>query len=266
MKLNKYLRVAQNTWQENIEYRLNFVMWRIRVMLQLITVYVLWYALLPAGDEVFGYTQSTMLTYVLGTAIVGSFVFSARSHTIAEEVNSGDLSNFLIRPMNYFKYHFARDMGDKGLNIIFSIFEFSLLVLLLRPTLFIQTSPEILLFTVVATCVGVLLFFCCNVLLGMIGFWSPEVWAPRFIFMTLLTFFSGALFPLDILPEGIYRIFEILPFGYMLYFPLKVYLGQIAIGDIWLGLVAGGMWILILFGISKILWKKGLRNYAAQGR
>jgi ABC-2 type transport system permease protein len=264
--MDKYLRVAQNTWQENIEYRLNFLMWRIRVMLQLITVYVLWYALLPAGDEVFGYTQSMMLTYVLGTAIVGSFVFSSRSYSIADEVNSGELSNFLIRPIHYFTYHFARDIGDKGLNIICSFIEFIILVLLLRPQLYVQTSPEILVFTVLAIVLAVFLYFFCNVLLGMIGFWSPEVWAPRFIFMTLLTFFSGGLFPLDILPHKMFEVFQILPFGYMLYFPLKVYLGQIPIGDIWVGLGVSFAWTIILFVISKMLWRIGLKNYTAQGR
>lgn len=266
MHLNKYLRVAQNTWFENLEYRFNFVMWRLRVMLQLITVYALWYALLPVGHQVFGYTQSTMLTYVLGTAIIGAFVFSARSQSIADEINSGELSNFLIRPMSYFQYHFFRDIGDKGLNIIFSIIEFTFLVILLKPPLFIQTNPELILCTIIAVILGILLFFCCNVLLGMVGFWSPEVWAPRFIFMTSLTFFSGALFPLDILPHQIFRFFQILPFGYMLYFPLKVYLGQIPIGDILLGLGISLVWVLILFLISKSLWEKGLKQYAAQGR
>lgn len=263
--MDKYLRVAQNTWQENIEYRLNFVMWRIRVMLQLITVYVLWFALLPAGDQLFGYTQSTILTYVLGTAVISSIVFSSRSFSIGDEINKGDLSNYLIKPMNYFTYQFARDIGDKGLNIIFSIIELTILILLLKPPLFIQTNLELLGLAFLAILLGILLFFCCNLLLGMIGFWSPEVWAPRFIFMTLLMFFSGGLFPLDILPDKIYRIFEFLPFGYMMYFPLKIYLGQLTMSAIMQGLMVSGLWVLILFGIVELIWKKGLKGYAAYG-
>lgn len=263
--MDKYLRVAQNTWQENIEYRLNFVMWRIRVMLQLITVYVLWFALLPAGDQLFGYTQSTILTYVLGTAVISSIVFSSRSFSVGDEINKGDLSNYLIKPMNYFTYQFARDIGDKGLNIIFSIIELTILILLLKPPLFIQTNPELLGLAFLAVLLGILLFFCCNLLLGMIGFWSPEVWAPRFIFMTLLMFFSGGLFPLDILPDKIYRIFEFLPFGYMMYFPLKIYLGQLTMSAIMQGLMVSGLWVFILFGIVELIWKKGLKGYAAYG-
>lgn len=266
LKLKKYWLVAKNTWTEATTYRLNFVMWRLRVILQLLTMYYLWLVILPQGQTLFGYDQSSMLTYILGTSLISAFVIASRTYSVGDEINQGNLSNFLIKPINYFLYHFSRDIGDKAMNISFSIFELSFLFLILQPPLFIQTNIYYLILFFLATAVGIILYFLINFLLGLVGFWSPEVWAPRFIFFVVLTFFAGGLFPLDILPTHIFSIFKILPFGYLLYFPLKIYLGQIAFGDIYLGLLVSCVWTIVFYLIVKFIWYRGLKVYTAYGR
>ncbi|MEK7517914.1 MAG: ABC-2 family transporter protein [Patescibacteria group bacterium] len=264
--MNKYFRVAKLTWDETFIYRLNFVMWRARSILQILTLYFLWASLIPSGTSIFGYNQTSMLTYILGTSLVSSIVLSSRSHAVGDEINSGNLSNFLLRPINYFFYWFARDIGDKTMNIIFAIVELSLLFAILRPPLFIQTESLYLLLTFFAIILALIMYFLFNFLLGLIGFWSPEVWAPRFIFMILLNFFAGGLFPLDILPKFIFSFFQLLPFTYLLYFPIKIYLGQVTIIEIFTGITISLFWTMLLYMIVQYVWKKGLLIYTAQGR
>ena len=116
--MNKYLLVAKNTWYETVTYRFNFVMWRIRVVFQMLTVYFLWLAIIPSNGNFLGYTKPLMLTYILGTSFISSITLASRSYGIGEEINNGNLSNFLIKPINYFLYWFAKDMGDKAMNIL----------------------------------------------------------------------------------------------------------------------------------------------------
>lgn len=264
--MKKYWIVAKNTWEETFIYRLNFVMWRFRTVLSLITVYFLWFSILPKDGIFIGYNQSLMLTYILGTSLVSSVILASRTVAVGEEINEGNLSNFLIRPINYFLYWFAKDLGDKAMNIIFSLGELTILFLVLRPPFFIQTDLKYLFFCFVAIILGVVLFFFFNFLLGLIGFWSPEVWAPRFIFIILLSFFAGSFFPLDILPAPIFNIFQYLPFPYLLYFPLKIYLGQLALNKIFFGLLISITWTFLIYGIVRFVWQKGLKLYAAEGR
>lgn len=264
--MNKYILVVKNTWSEFLTYRLSFVMWRLRNVLQILTLYFLWSSIIPPNASLFGYSHSLMLTYVLGTAIVGAIVFSTRTHEVGDNINSGDLSIFLIRPVNYFGYWFARDLGDKLSNIFFSIIEFILLFLILRPPIFIQTDIVTLLLSVAAIICGTLLFFAIGLLLGLIGFWSPEIWAPRFILFILITFFAGGVFPLDILPQAFLQISTYLPFSYLLYFPIKIYLGQLPLQDIFFGLSICTLWIVAIFFCVQKVWSMGLRAYTAQGR
>lgn len=266
MRINKYFLVARNVWDETLTYRLNFVMWRVRVVLTMLTMYFLWLALLAPGGDILGYTRELMLTYILGTSLINSIVISSRSYEVGDEINNGNLSNFLLRPINYFAYQFARDLGDKAMNIVFSISELTILFLILKPPIFIQPDAGLIMLTLLSSFLGLVMYFFLNFLLGLIGFWSPEVWAPRFIFITVLTFFSGGLFPLDILPKQIFSILSLLPFPYLLFFPLKIYLGHITTVEIIKGIVISCVWVVILWQILKFVWARGLRVYTAYGR
>jgi len=68
------------------------------------------------------------------------------------------------------------------------------------------------------------------------------------------------------LPKAIYSIFVLLPFTYTLYFPLRIYLGQASWSEIGLGLVVSLVWIGILYKITQLVWRRGLRVYTAVGR
>jgi len=266
MVFKKYWLVVKNTFQETLVYRLNLIMWRVRTVLQLLTMYFLWLAVLPKGQIIAGYNQSLMLTYILGTSLLSSIVISSRIQSIGDEINRGDLSNYLLKPFNYFFYWFSKDIGDKAMNIIFSIVELSILFYLLKPPFFVQKDLSFLGLSLLAAIFGLFLYFFFNFLIGLLGFWSPDVWAPRFIFTIILSFFAGGIFPLDILPKQIFSFLQFLPFPYLLYFPLKIYLGKISMQETYFGFLMLFIWIFLLYLIVKFAWERGLKIYTAEGR
>lgn len=264
--LPKYGQVFKISWQEQLVYRLNFVMWRVRNLTALITLYFFWLAVFRERAEILGYSQSLILTYIITAAVLRAIIFSSRTIDVAEEIVRGDLSLYLLRPISYFKYWFTRDVADKVLNIGFTLAEISLIILIFKPPLFFQTSPAFLLAFLAAIALAVILYFFISFLLGLIGFWSPEGWAPRFLFIVSIEFFAGGLFPLDVLPTGLFRLFQVLPFGYLLYFPANIYLGRLSLGQMFVGFATAGFWILVFAYAVYGVWQKGLKIYAAEGR
>lgn len=262
----KYLQIIKNTWSEITTYRLNFILWRLRRVVSLLLIYFLWYALLAVRKQAFGYTQGQMLTYVLVSDIVGSFVFATRTMDVGDEINSGDLSNYLLKPLNYFTYWWAKDVADKAMNIIFSFIEVILIIVLLKPPILIQTNFLYLSLFFISLVLGTILYFYISFLLGLVGFWSPETWAPRFLYFTLNQFMVGALFPLDILPKWLFNLLGFLPFPHLMYLPLKIYLGQLDFLKILTGFGLALFWILVLNRLNLFVWKKGLSVYTASGR
>lgn len=264
--MNIFIQIVKITWAEMMEYRLNFVLWRVRFVMQRLVVYFLWWALFSSRDTFFNYTQSTILTYVLLIGIVATFVTGTRTMGVGELITQGNLSNILIRPINFFSIYIAKDTADKLLNLAFGVVEVILLVVILRPPVFIQTSALPLIFTTIAVGIGIMLFFCYTMMHGLLAFWLPDVWAPRFLSFVMMEFFTGALFPLDILPQPLLTVASLLPFQYFMYFPVKVYLGQLAFGQVIVGLSVGMVWAVVLAVCMSAMWRRGLRLYSSEGR
>lgn len=264
--MRKYYLVARNTWDQTVAYRLSFIMWRFRVFLSLITTYFLWLTLLPHGKVIANYNQPIILTYILGGSILYSIVLSTRVADVAEEITQGNLSNYLIRPINYIAYYFAKDIGDKGMNIAFSLFEITIFFLIVHPPSFIQTNLFYILPFILATLLAICINFSLNMILSFIGFFSSETWAPRFIFYILLGFFSGTMFPLDILPHWLFLFLNALPFSYLIYTPMKIYLGQLSLQNILISLGIAAFWAVALYISMQFFWKKGIKKYGAEGK
>jgi ABC-2 type transport system permease protein len=56
-----------------------------------------------------------------------------------------------------------------------------------------------------------------------------------------------------------------LPFPYLIYFPMRIYLGKIPPAQLMLDLLREGIWIAGLSFLNWAVWKKGVRQYVAMG-
>jgi ABC-2 type transport system permease protein len=226
----------------------------------------LWESIYGSSTHVFGYGHAQMLTYIFISSIVSFFVLSSRTIDVASVIESGDLSLYLIRPIQFFVYWFSRDLADKFQNIVFSACELTVLFLIFHPTLTFPHSLTAIVLTLLATLGGLTMYFFINMLFGFLAFWSPDVWAPRFLFFVIMFFVSGSTFPLDIYPVPIVKLLSFSPFPYLIFFQSKLWLEQLSPTHIAQGFIAMSVWIIVLGAASNWLWKMGVRSYSADGR
>ncbi|MBI3443187.1 ABC-2 family transporter protein [Candidatus Woesebacteria bacterium] len=267
--MNKYLQIFKISFEQEFVYRLNFIMWRVRNVLQIFLIFFLWDTVFSdPGRTLFGYDRAKILTYVFGILIVKALVLSARAVDVAGDIARGDLSNYLLKPISYFKYWFTRDISSKALNIIFAAVEFVLLYLVLKPPFFFQTNPQTLIIFLLAIAVAVFIYFNLLFIVSTIPFWAPELgWGGHFLVTVIIVeFLSGALFPTNILPANVQSIVLLTPFPYLIYFPVEVYLGNITGAAMIKGFYVGLVWVFALWVFMKYLWQKGLKVYESVGR
>ena len=84
--------------------------------------------------------------------------------------------------------------------------------------------------------------------------------------VVVVEFFSGSLFPIDILPVLAQKIIMATPFPYMIFFPVEVYLGKITGPALIQGFLISFVWVAILLFAMKFVWDRGLKSYQALGR
>lgn len=263
--IEKYLAVFKISWQNGLIYRLNFALWRVRSVLQLLLVYFIWWTVFQNQDQLFNYTQSSILTYIMAASLIRAIILSSRVVDISGQISEGTLINFLVKPLGVIKYYFARDLADKLLNISFVIFELILLFILLKPPIIFQLNPQILILFTLASLLGLLLYFAVAFNIGILAFWTENSWGPLFLVMIILEGFGGGLFPLDILPKSIYDLVMLTPFPYLLYFPAKLYLGNMPQSEIIQGFIVLISWIFISWYLMIRILRAGLRKYTAFG-
>jgi ABC-2 type transport system permease protein len=267
--MKKYAQIFKISFQEEFAYKLNFILWRVRNVFQILLTFFLWSTVFASPTTViFGYDRSKILTYVFGIMIVRALVMSARAADIASDIAQGDLSNYLLKPMTYFKYWFTRDVSSKALNLIFAAVEFFILFLILKPPFFLQTNFIALIAFFICIILAILIYFFILVLVSCLTFWAPELsWGGHFLItIVVVEALSGSLFPINILPFTFQSIVMATPFPYLIYFPVQVYLGNISGNALIGGLTLAAAWTGILWFAMNFVWQKGLKAYESTGR
>jgi len=239
-------------------------MWRIRQIFAFLIPYFLWRSILGGGGEIYGYAFSGIMTYLFGTTILRSLVMGSRTVDLGWMINSGYLSIPLMKPLSVFKFFFTRDLADKLFNLSFIFFEIPLILLVFRPPVFLQTDLVAVLIFTASLIMAILLYFFINIIFGSLAFWTRDVWAPRFLLMVIMEFATGAMFPLDMLSSSLTRVLYFTPFPYLLFVPLKLYLGELTSPVGFLAAQLG--WLLVIYFLARAVWQKGLHSYEAEGR
>lgn len=272
--MQKYFSVFKISLAQEFAYKLNFFLWRIRNIIQILVFFFLWSSVFnrdgsTASDiSYFGYTQSSIVAYTFLLILIRSIVMATKSNDVSGYISNGDLSNYLLKPISFFKYLLTRDAATKMLNIFFSFFEIFLLYLILKPNLFLQTNPFQIFLFIISLIIASFIFFSIVMLASCAPFWVPEIgWGVQFLVTVIFVeFLSGAFFPLDVFPKPLFEFLKLTPFPYLVFIPIKIYLGNLSMLENIKGLVLGGLWSVILWLLMNKVWKKGLKIYEAVGR
>ena len=94
---------------------------------------------------------------------------------------------------------------------------------------------------------GFLLGFFLEATLGMIGFWFLEVKSLLFVYMLMSFFFSGQMFPPEMMPSFWPALMKAIPLQYLAYFPAAVFLHKISGAELARGLAIEALWVVFFF-------------------
>jgi len=264
--VRKYRQIFKLTLQEYLAYRLNFFLWRFRSLVFTLTLLFFWLAVYGNQKTLFGYERAQMFTYLLGVVFLDGLILASRTADLAPQLRSGELSKYLLRPIGLFKFLLARDMADKALNLLFAVLEIGVLIMLLNFSFYFpQTFLEWGLF-ILQLIISFFLYFFLSLAISLTAFWTEEIWATRWLLgVVLLDFFSGVIFPIDILPSSVAKLFYLTPFPYLIFSPLKIWLGQVSVRVALSSILVTFIWGAAFYYLSMSLWQKGTRKYGAFG-
>lgn len=264
--MDKYWQIISTEFQRQLTYRMEVYAWRIGTTLEIGFQIVLWTILFAHNTVIRGYTYPQMLTYVVIGWFLTYFTINYQlEDMVARDIKDGTLSNFLTKPMSYRRFIFLRSVGRSTLSLTTAICIQIILIFLLRDNLLAPASTWALLLIPVMVLGSYCNRFLCSLMMGAAAFWTTETNGLFHCLRFVTNFLSGALVAINLLPPALAQFCLALPFVYFYYVPTQLYLGTVTLRAGVIGLGIQIVWGFILFGLTKLVWSRGLRRYEGVG-
>lgn len=260
-KFRKYYEFAEIGLKEAAAYKFNALMALGTSLLYLLLFFYIWSAIDQSGSIDGGLVQ--VMTYLIVGQLVSNTVFTNVEEFFGERIRKGTIVNELKRPVSIRLQAYSFKAGEA----FFKFFTRGLPVLLAGAVFFDVTLPSILYLGIfiLSLFLGFNLVFSFAYVTSMLVFWTKIDWSVRMMRTTVQNLFSGVLFPLYLLPDGLSTVFNLLPFQSMADGPISIFMMQ---RTGWEAITVLGkqlFWIIILLLIGEIMWRKARKKLTVQG-
>lgn len=263
--MRKYWAFYTLGLENALAYRGPMFFWLAGNVISMFVMISVWLAADSSG-KMGSFTKNELITYYIVALGLEWFVSWYPFNWIREEIKNGEIiGNSLVKPVSYFTRAFSAEASWHSISVFLGLGVAFVFYLIFQENFVGMAQPSQIPALVFATILAALLTFSFSLCLGLLTFWFVETEMLFDVYWALLALFGGQLLPLTFLPPILQKLSEILPFRYMLSFPLEIYFGKANQAELSTGFIAQFMWLATFVGLYKILWARGVKKYEAWG-
>ena len=272
-KVNRFFRTyrpfTRAGMQELVAYRANFICFFIGEIMSAFIMYFVWKAVFLSTDsETFmGFTMEDMVVYLFIAFLTGYMTYSDGSFAVGEEIIDGSIAMRMIRPCSFEMCFLFQELGNRIVSAAMLFVPMVAGVEIYRYCItgVIRLDPMCFGFYILSTLIAYMISFYFNVIYGFMAFFFKNLWGTTLIKETIVGFLSGSTIPLAFLPSGLATVLNFLPFASLAYTPVMIYMGMYSIGEILWRIGLQLFWLLVMIGLSKLVWNSAVRHLSIQG-
>jgi ABC-2 type transport system permease protein len=245
-----------------VAYRAEMLIWVLATTMPLVML-ALWSTV--ARDAPVGrYGEAEFTAYFLVTFIVrqitGSWVF----YDINFAIRNGTLAMRLLRPVHPLWAYAAEALASMPMRLLVSV---PVAVVALAAVGWKALAHDPVLWAVwLASIAGAwLITLLVNLIVGCVAFFLESSLKVMDAWLVAFFVFSGYLIPIDLFPARLRAVVDVLPFRFQIGFPVEVVTGAHDRASA-LALLGGQWaWVVVMLTATALLWRGGLRRFAAYG-
>lgn len=259
-----YLDFLVKAFKKQYAYRANSY---IRMFASFVAIFIsinIWQALFRSNAVVNGVTLPDMVTYVIISAFLTAFSSANIGTFIANKVKDGSIIIDFIRPVNFKRYVFSEQIGQNAYSLLFGV-ALPCVVMALVYGFRFPENPVILVYFIAALLLGAWLNYQIEYVLGLLSFWFKTSFYVDWFLNAFHILFAGTVVPLWFYPDALYKISAVMPFRFVTFEPISLYLGRLAPGTEWQVPAFQICWILGLVLLEKIMWSRIQRKIEIYG-
>jgi ABC-2 type transport system permease protein len=259
-----YLALIRTSMQTQFQYRASNYFYMIGMVVEPTIYLVVWRTIATSnGGSVQGYTAGTFAAYYIVWTLVRNMNIVFTPFGWETRIREGELSGHLLRPVHPIHYDLGSFAGWKVIVIVFWIPIAIVLSLAFRPTLDPTLAQGLTFFVAIwgAYLIRSLLLW----VLGMITFWTTRISAIYEAYFVAELLLSGRLVPMTLMPGWVQGLSWFLPFRWTFGFPITALVGPVSNRELVTGVFAQAAWVIFGVILVKIVWRRGVRRFAAVG-
>ena len=250
------------TWQSWMAARSFFFLLAFSWMIAPMVSLFVWRAA-AAGGSVAHLSGDVITFYYICVIVVNQFTMTQANWTVGDSIREGNINAQLLRPVHPLWEAAMTEVAGKGVFLLFTGPIAAILALILRPS--VTVLPLHVVVFVPALVLAWLVRFLWGLWLALLAFRAARSDSLLAVQDTLLFLLAGVVAPVSLLPDLLQKAATVLPFRYMLGFPVEILSGTLSWSEIALGFAAQGGWLAISATLVAVVWRRGVAGYQAVG-
>jgi len=259
-----YAEFARVGFVNTLAYRLRYFTGIITYFIYVSVYYFIWKAIFAHSTSIEGFDFAQLLTYIGVGWIIRSFYYNNIDQELAAQVTEGRLAMDLIKPVNIQAMYVARAAGESVFRLALLTAPTALILFLVYP---LRRPASLHHAAAFLASVGLSFFLVAgiNFAVGTFALRLQSILGLLRAKFFLLELFSGLLLPISFFPKIFQQVFRVLPFEYISYVPMLIYLGKLNGTGLIRAIGLQVFWVAALFAVGDGLWRWSSRRVIIQG-
>lgn len=231
-----------------------------------LTQLFIWRAVYTTRATLNGLTLEEMVTYYGISMVIGYLTFDSADWDLQMLVRTGGFITFRLRPVSYCFYAFCQKVGHRLLALWVELLPVYLIFFFLFGIKLTPAQPG---WALLSIGLSFVLVFLTDFCIGATAFWLTKTEGVRRAMLALRDLCSGVFFPLVFFPRGLQKVLFYLPFQFLTYAPIRVFIGHYELAGVSLPIpeVVGLQFlaVLVMYGVYRVLWHFGIKRFTGVG-
>jgi ABC-2 type transport system permease protein len=256
-----YIEIFRYRFSRFLTYPLELLAFALKRVVEIIFLLVLWNLISQSSHSTINIREiASYFLVALGISDIVMSKWGALGTFLAKLIKSGELSNYMVKPVHLIMQSYANAMGNSGLRIIFALINVILGIAINPPQSLIAVGLFIVLLVA-----AFLTSFSFNILIASLYFHFTEASGIKNAIEHLARICSGTIVPLYLFPENIKQIVELTPFPVMLYGPAHALRENVLTQEVIVQVLISYMWVFLMGIVASVIWTKSIKAYESTG-
>lgn len=251
--------------QRTLEHRFSNFIWFLISLINPLVLLLYWLGFYRSSNAPTAQIQETITYYILLVIIGATLMVHIEGDVAYDDIQLGELSNYLLKPFSYLWWKFFLELPWRLIQGFFGLVVLILVKILFPQFIVLVITPEVVVITFFVSILAYILSFYFKMVVGLTALWLTDFSGFNQMVEVVILMFAGYIMPLNFYPAWLKQIALLLPFPYIIYYPVIALQGKLALSQLGFVIIPQIIWIIVFKLIFNLMWVNGIKKYSGVG-